>query len=222
MQVCNSNFLCQSYFLVLRNVWCCHHDGQNIQQLLHRIFYFYKALCCRCTSNPYNIISTQCASVTQCSWGLWSPRPHSTLALLGPESDINTLHGFVCREGDVMIIVWLKWPWKLPLLKTQIIYCRFLTTEWDNVAAVFMYKFPGDGFLHDLFHLSTKEQMLGDSFINMQCCLFCIFSLSLLLPHNDKSEVDWLMHVLQRTILFIYTGNAHLCKEGGGGWRLKS
>lgn len=35
------------------------------------------------------------------------------------------------------------------------------------MTAVFMNKFPGDGFLHNLLHLSKTRQMLDDSFINM-------------------------------------------------------
>lgn len=42
-----------------------------------------------------------------------------------------------------------------------------LTTKGNNMAAVFMNKFPGDRFLHDLLHLSMTEQMLHDSLINM-------------------------------------------------------
>lgn len=34
------------------------------------------------------------------------------------------------------------------------------------MAAVFVNKFPGDGFLHNLLHLSMTWQMLDDSFIN--------------------------------------------------------
>lgn len=35
------------------------------------------------------------------------------------------------------------------------------------MAAVFVNKFPGDSFLHNLLHLSMTWQMLDDSFINM-------------------------------------------------------
>lgn len=42
-----------------------------------------------------------------------------------------------------------------------------LTTEGHNMAAVFVDKFPGDSFLHNLLHLSTTQQMLDDSFAYM-------------------------------------------------------
>lgn len=42
-----------------------------------------------------------------------------------------------------------------------------LTTKGHNMAAVFMNKFPGDSFLHNLLHLSMTQQLLDDSFINM-------------------------------------------------------
>lgn len=47
------------------------------------------------------------------------------------------------------------------------LYVWLLTTKGHNMAAVFMNKFPGDGFLHNLLHLSMTWQMLDDSFINM-------------------------------------------------------
>lgn len=35
------------------------------------------------------------------------------------------------------------------------------------MAAVFMNKFPGDSFLHDLLHLLMTHQMLDESLINV-------------------------------------------------------
>lgn len=45
------------------------------------------------------------------------------------------------------------------------LYVWLLTTKGHNMAAVFMNKFPGDSFLHNLLHLSMTQQMLDDWFI---------------------------------------------------------
>lgn len=47
------------------------------------------------------------------------------------------------------------------------LYVWLLTTKGHDMAAVFVNKFPGYCFLHNLLHLSMTRQKLDDSFINM-------------------------------------------------------
>lgn len=49
----------------------------------------------------------------------------------------------------------------------RFIFIWLLTTKGHNMAAVFVHKFPGDGFLHNLLHLLMTQQMSDDWFINM-------------------------------------------------------
>lgn len=42
-------------------------------------------------------------------------------------------------------------------ISVQLLYVQWLTTEWDNMAAVFMNKLPCDCFLHDLLDLWDME-----------------------------------------------------------------